>query len=108
MAISIAPINSRHFEVIKILGPIFSTQGYIKKETVNRENQGQTYIPTAVCVYIIGLQKTDLKVVQHWKQEINKLEKTNEDLINITPQRTLISSWAITFITKYNREILYP
>lgn len=75
MTISIAPINSRHFEVIKILGPIFSTQGHIKKETVNRENQGQPYIPTAVCVYIIGLQKTDLEVVQHWKQEINKIEK---------------------------------
>ena len=77
MAISIAPINSRHFEVIKILGPIFSTQEHIKKETVNQENQGQTHIiiPTAVCVYIIGLQKTDLEVVQHWKQEINKIEK---------------------------------
>lgn len=77
MTISIAPINSRHFEVIKILGPIFPTQGHIKKETDNRENQGQPYIPTAVCVYIIGLQKTYLEVVQHWKQEIYKIEKKN-------------------------------
>lgn len=75
IAISIAPINSRHLVIIKIFGPIFSTQRHIKKKTVNRENQGQTYIPTAVCVYIIGLQKTDLEVVQHWKQEINKIEK---------------------------------
>ena len=87
MAISIAPINSRHFEVIKILGPIFSTQGYIKKETVNRENQGQTYIPTAVCVYIIGLQKTHLEVVQHWKQEINKIEKKELRLDKYNPTK---------------------
>ena len=108
MAISIAPINSRHFEVFKILGPIFSTQGHIKNETVNRENQGQTYIPTAVCVYIIGLQKTDLEVVQHCKQEINKIEKKLRiDQSNPTKNFDF-ELLAITFKTKYNTEILYP